>query len=103
MGIQAGEMICRHSVGRPRNACLEMACGRILGFREPAPALSRGGRPGEREDIMKIASIFAVGLIGFCGAASLALAEDAHTMFAPGDIKWVEAPKVLPAGAQAAV
>ncbi len=52
---------------------------------------------------MKIASIFAVGLIGFCGAASLALAEDAHTIFAPGDIKWVEAPKVLPAGAQAAV
>ena len=52
---------------------------------------------------MKIASIFAIGLIGFCGIASFASAEDAHTMVAPNDIKWGPAPKVLPAGAEAAV
>jgi quercetin dioxygenase-like cupin family protein len=52
---------------------------------------------------MKIASIFAIGWIGFCGIASFASAEDAHTMIAPNDIKWAPAPKVLPAGAEAAV
>lgn len=52
---------------------------------------------------MKIASIFALGWIGFCGTAAFALAQDAHTIFAPGDVKWIEAPKTLPAGAQAAV
>lgn len=36
---------------------------------------------------MKIASIFAIGWIGFCGIASFASAEDAHTMIAPNDIK----------------
>ncbi|HUH48468.1 MAG TPA: cupin domain-containing protein [Mycoplana sp.] len=52
---------------------------------------------------MRTASIFVAGLIGFCGIASFALAEGAHTMVAPGDIKWAPAPKVLPAGAEAAV
>ncbi|CAN7680894.1 cupin domain-containing protein [Phyllobacterium sp. LjRoot231] len=52
---------------------------------------------------MKIASIFAIGWIGFCGIASFASAEDAQTMVAPNDVKWVPAPKVLPAGAEAAV
>jgi len=31
------------------------------------------------------------------------MAEEAHAIFAPGDVKWIEAPKMLPAGAQAAV
>jgi quercetin dioxygenase-like cupin family protein len=52
---------------------------------------------------MKIASIVAVGWIGFCCTAAFAMAEDAHAIFAPGDVKWIEAPKMLPAGAQAAV
>ncbi|WP_341486829.1 cupin domain-containing protein [Pararhizobium sp. A13] len=52
---------------------------------------------------MKIASIVAIGWIGFCGIASFASAEDAHTMIAPNDIKWAPTPKVLPAGAEAAV
>ncbi|MBD9373607.1 cupin domain-containing protein [Rhizobium sp. ARZ01] len=52
---------------------------------------------------MKIASTLVVGWIGLCGIASLASAEDAHTMLAPNDVKWGPAPKVLPAGAQAAV
>ncbi|MBP1887629.1 cupin domain-containing protein [Sinorhizobium mexicanum] len=52
---------------------------------------------------MKIASIIAVGWIGLCGAASFASAGDEHTMVAPDDIKWGPAPKILPAGAQAAV
>jgi len=52
---------------------------------------------------MKIASLFAIGFIGFCGLASVALAEDAHTMLTPNDVKWGPAPKILPAGAQAAV
>ncbi|AYG60577.1 cupin domain-containing protein [Rhizobium jaguaris] len=52
---------------------------------------------------MKIASILAIGWIGFCGIASFALAEQAHTLVVPNDVKWGPAPKVLPAGAQAAV
>ena len=52
---------------------------------------------------MKIASLFAIGLIELSGLASVASAEDSHTMLAPGDVKWGPAPKVLPAGAQAAV
>ena len=52
---------------------------------------------------MKVASLLAIGWMGFCGFASVALAQDAHTMMAPNDIKWGPAPKVLPAGAQAAV
>jgi quercetin dioxygenase-like cupin family protein len=52
---------------------------------------------------MKIASLFAIGCIGFCGLASVALAEDTHTMLSANDIKWGPAPKMLPAGAQAAV
>lgn len=52
---------------------------------------------------MKILSIFAIAWIGFCGIASFASAEDAHTMIVPNDIKWGPAPKVLPAGAEAAV
>jgi quercetin dioxygenase-like cupin family protein len=52
---------------------------------------------------MKIASIFALSLIGFCGFPSFASAEEAHTMIAPDDVKWGPAPKVLPAGAEAAV
>jgi quercetin dioxygenase-like cupin family protein len=51
---------------------------------------------------MRIASLLAIGLIGFCGIASFASAEDVHTMMAPDDVKWGPAPKVLPAGAQAA-
>jgi len=52
---------------------------------------------------MKIASIVAVGWIGLCCTAAFAMAEEAHAIFAPGDVKWIEAPKMLPAGAQAAV
>ena len=52
---------------------------------------------------MRIASIFAVGCIGLCGMAAFAMAEDAHTLVAPNDIKWGAAPKILPAGAKAAV
>ena len=52
---------------------------------------------------MKVASLLAIGWMGFCGFASVALAQDSHTMMAPNDIKWGPAPKVLPAGAQAAV
>jgi len=52
---------------------------------------------------MKFASIFAIGWIGLGGIGSVALAENAHTMLAPSDVKWGPAPKVLPPGAQAAV
>ncbi|AVA23041.1 cupin domain-containing protein [Rhizobium sp. CB3171] len=52
---------------------------------------------------MKIASILAIGWIGFCGIASFAWAEQAHTLVVPNEVKWGPAPKVLPAGAQAAV
>ena len=52
---------------------------------------------------MKIASLFAIGCIGLCGIASFAMAEDAHTIIAPTDIKWGPASKALPAGAEAAV
>ena len=52
---------------------------------------------------MKIASLLAIGCIGFCGIASFASAEDAHTVITPNDIKWGPGPKSLPAGAQAAV
>jgi len=52
---------------------------------------------------MKIASIFAVGWIGFCAIASFSSAEDAHTMIVPDDVKWAAAPKMLPAGAEMAV
>ena len=52
---------------------------------------------------MRIASLFAIGLIGFCGIASFASAEDAHTVMTPDDAEWGPAPKVLPAGAEAAV
>jgi quercetin dioxygenase-like cupin family protein len=53
--------------------------------------------------MMKIASLFAIGCIGFCGIASVSLAEDAHTMITANDVKWGAAPKALPAGAEAAV
>ncbi|APG94944.1 cupin domain-containing protein [Sinorhizobium americanum] len=52
---------------------------------------------------MKIASICAVGLPVFFGIVTFASAEDAHTMIAPGDVKWAPAPKILPAGAEIAV
>jgi quercetin dioxygenase-like cupin family protein len=52
---------------------------------------------------MKFAPILAVAWIGLFGIGSFALAEDAHTMLAPSDVKWGPAPKVLPSGAQAAV
>jgi quercetin dioxygenase-like cupin family protein len=52
---------------------------------------------------MKVASAFAIGCIAFCGIAPFASAEDAHTVIAPSDVKWGPAPKVLPAGAEAAV
>lgn len=52
---------------------------------------------------MRTASTFVVGWIGFCAIASFASAEGSHTMVSPNDVKWAPAPKVLPAGAQAAV
>jgi len=52
---------------------------------------------------MKIASLLTIGWIGLAGFASVASAEDAHTIIAPNDIKWGPAPKVLPPGAEAAV
>ena len=52
---------------------------------------------------MKVPSVLAIGLIAFCAIAPFALAEDAHTVISPNDVKWGPAPKVLPAGAQAAV
>ncbi|UWU17197.1 cupin domain-containing protein (plasmid) [Rhizobium sullae] len=52
---------------------------------------------------MRVASIFAASVIGLCGMASFASAEGAHTMVTPDDVKWGPAPKVLPAGAEAAV
>ena len=52
---------------------------------------------------MKIPSVFALGLIGLSGFSSFALAQEMHTTVAPGDVKWGPAPKVLPAGAEAAV
>ena len=52
---------------------------------------------------MKAASVFAIGWISFCGMVPFTFAEDAHTMITPTDVKWGPAPKVLPAGAQAAV
>jgi quercetin dioxygenase-like cupin family protein len=52
---------------------------------------------------MKIASLFAIGCIGFCGLGSVAWAGDAHVMLTPNDVKWGPAPKILPAGAQASV
>jgi quercetin dioxygenase-like cupin family protein len=52
---------------------------------------------------MKIASLFAVGFVGLCGLASAAMAMEAHTMVTPDQVKWGPAPKILPAGAQAAV
>ncbi|APO67683.1 cupin 2 domain-containing protein [Rhizobium gallicum] len=52
---------------------------------------------------MRVASIFAAGFIGLCGMASFAAAEGGHTMVTPDDVKWGPAPKVLPAGAEAAV
>jgi len=52
---------------------------------------------------MKVASIFALSLIAFCGFSSFALAVEAHTMVTPNEVKWGPAPKVLPAGAEAAV
>jgi quercetin dioxygenase-like cupin family protein len=51
----------------------------------------------------KFASLFAIGCIGFCGIAPIAMAEDAHTMITPSDIKWGPASKALPAGAEAVV
>jgi quercetin dioxygenase-like cupin family protein len=52
---------------------------------------------------MSIRSLIAVGAIALASNASLALAQDAHTMIAPDDIKWGPAPEVLPPGAEAAV
>ena len=52
---------------------------------------------------MKIASLLAIGCIGFCGIASFASAEDALTVIAPNEVKWGPGPKALPAGAKAAV
>ncbi|WP_274629400.1 cupin domain-containing protein [Arvimicrobium flavum] len=52
---------------------------------------------------MKIASILAISCFGFCGIVSYASAENVHQMVTPGDVKWGPAPKMLPAGAQAAV
>jgi hypothetical protein len=52
---------------------------------------------------MKIASILALSLIGFCGFSSFAVAEETHTMVTPGDVKWGPGPKVIRPGAQAAV
>jgi quercetin dioxygenase-like cupin family protein len=52
---------------------------------------------------MKIASVFALSLIGLSGFPSFGLAEGTTTVIAPGDVKWGPAPKVLPAGAEAAL
>ncbi len=52
---------------------------------------------------MKMASLLTIGWIDFAGFASVASAEDAHTIIAPNDIKWGPAPKALPPGAEAAV
>ena len=52
---------------------------------------------------MKAASLLAIGWIGFCGIASFASAEEAHTVIAPNDVKWGPASKALPAGAEASV
>ena len=52
---------------------------------------------------MKAASVFAIGWIIFCEMVPSAFAEDGHRMITPNDVKWGPAPKVLPAGAQAAV
>jgi quercetin dioxygenase-like cupin family protein len=52
---------------------------------------------------MKVASLLAISWIGFCGIAPFAMAEDAHTVIAPNDVKWGPASKALPAGAEAAV
>ena len=52
---------------------------------------------------MKVVSLLAISWIGFCGIASFASAEDAHTMITPNDVKWGPASKALPAGAEAAV
>jgi quercetin dioxygenase-like cupin family protein len=52
---------------------------------------------------MRSASLFAIAALGFCGIAAFASAEGAHTMISANDVKWGPAPKVLPAGAQAAV
>jgi len=45
---------------------------------------------------MKIASLLAIGCIGFCGIASFASAEDPLTMIAPNEVKWGLGPKALP-------
>ena len=52
---------------------------------------------------MKIASLLAIGCIGFCGITSFAWAEDAHTVIAPNEVMWGPGPKALPAGVEAAV
>ena len=52
---------------------------------------------------MRPASTLVITWIGFCAFATLASAEGAHTIVSPNDVKWGPAPKVLPAGAEAAV
>lgn len=51
----------------------------------------------------KIASVVAFSLVALSGLSAFALAEDAHTMVAPSDVKWGPAPRVVPPGAEAAV
>jgi len=52
---------------------------------------------------MKATSLLVIGCIGFCGIASFASAEDAHTVIAPNEVKWGPGPKALPPGAEAVV
>jgi hypothetical protein len=52
---------------------------------------------------MKVVLLLAIGWIVSGGMASLALAEDAHTVITPNEVKWGAASKALPSGAQAAI
>jgi hypothetical protein len=52
---------------------------------------------------MKVVLLLAIGWIVSGGMASLALAEDAHTVITPNEVEWGAASKALPSGAQAAI
>ena len=52
---------------------------------------------------MKIVPLLAISWIALVGFASVGLAEDAHAVISPSDIKWGPAPDILPPGAKAAV
>lgn len=92
--------------GRERlgHACAEAGRGSNLVVYRAAPALGRGEPLGhKRRFATKFASLLTIGWIGLAGFASIASAEEAHTIIAANDIKWGPAPKALPAGAEAAV